>query len=121
MSSLAEIFGQRQPPLDRSETTPFVTQKLEPARPLTAKLSTHASGVKQNNSSRPTDLLIEGLIDRLPEPNGLWPLAERARWLRTAASIFDLVYKISDEERGEITKTEGAERPDVEQETNQPV
>ena len=118
MSSLAEIFGQRQPTQDdTSETKRFVAQKSEPVRPLTVKLSTHASGVKQDNS-RPTDLLIEGLVDRLPEPNALWPLADRARWLRTAASIFDLVYKISDEDRGKVTKTEGAERPDVEQETN---
>src|SRR4029453_17803316 len=39
-----------------------------------------------------TDLLIQGLVDRLPKPNAVWPLEERAKWLRTAASVFGLVY-----------------------------
>ena len=116
MSSLSEIVGQKHTSQDnRSETTSFVTQESERA-PLAAKVSTKARGDKQDDS-RPTDLLIEGLVDRLPKPNGLWPLAEREKWLRTAASVFDLIYKIPDEERGEIcitAKTEGAERLDVE-------
>jgi hypothetical protein len=49
-----------------------------------------------------TDLLIRGLVDRLPKPNAVWSLEERARWLRTAASVFGLVYKDSDSEQREI-------------------
>jgi hypothetical protein len=49
-----------------------------------------------------TDLLIQGLVDRLPKPNATWPLEERAKWLRTAASVFGLVYKDSDGEEREI-------------------
>ncbi|HEX5931005.1 MAG TPA: hypothetical protein VFY74_04535 [Methyloceanibacter sp.] len=49
-----------------------------------------------------TDLLIRGLVDRLPKPNAVWSLEERARWLRTAASVFGLVYKDSDGEQREI-------------------
>jgi len=47
---------------------------------------------------RGTDLLIQGLMDRLPEPNDIWSLDDRVKWLRTAASIFNLVYKASDGE-----------------------
>jgi hypothetical protein len=49
-----------------------------------------------------TDLLIQGLVDRLPKPNAVWPLEERAKWLRTAASVFGLVYTDSDGEEREI-------------------
>ena len=49
-----------------------------------------------------TDLLIQGLLDRLPRPDGIWSLDDRAKWLRTAASIFGLVYKTIDGEHREI-------------------
>ena len=49
-----------------------------------------------------TDLLIQGLVDRLPKPNAVWSLDERAKWLRTAASVFGLVYKDGDGEQREI-------------------
>lgn len=43
-----------------------------------------------------TDPLIRGLVERLPKPDCTWSLTDRAKWLRTAASIFGLVYKASD-------------------------
>jgi hypothetical protein len=39
------------------------------------------------------DNLIRGLVDLLPNPEGVWPLEDRAKWLRLAAGIFDLGYK----------------------------
>ncbi len=50
-----------------------------------------------------TDLLIQGLVERLPAPNAVWPLDERANWLRTAASVFDLVYKDREREHRAIS------------------
>ena len=44
------------------------------------------------------DNLIRGLVDLLPNPNGIWPLDDRAKWLRLAAGIFDLGYKVGDGE-----------------------
>jgi len=44
------------------------------------------------------DPLIRGLVARLPKPDTDWPLEERAKWLRTAASIFALVYRTGDED-----------------------
>jgi hypothetical protein len=35
---------------------------------------------------------IQGLIEKLPEPETDWGLVERAKWLTTAANIFDLMY-----------------------------
>jgi hypothetical protein len=41
---------------------------------------------------------IQGLLDRIPPITDAtekpeWPVAERAKWLQTAANIFDLIYK----------------------------
>jgi hypothetical protein len=35
----------------------------------------------------------QGLLKTLPEPETEWKLADRAKWLSTAANIFDLIYK----------------------------
>ena len=48
-----------------------------------------------------SDLLIRGLVERLPAIDETWPLAERAKWLRTAATIFALVYRTGEGEEGE--------------------
>jgi 3-methyladenine DNA glycosylase AlkD len=39
------------------------------------------------------DPLIQALVDKLPKPNSIWSLEDRAKWLRAAAIIFNLVYK----------------------------
>ena len=49
------------------------------------------------------DNLIRGLVDLLPRPDGIWPLDERAKWLRLAAGIFDLGYKAGDGEQQDIS------------------
>ena len=36
--------------------------------------------------------LIAGLINALPAPGSDWPVAEQVKWLRAAASIFDLLF-----------------------------
>jgi hypothetical protein len=41
---------------------------------------------------RRPDPLIQALMDKLPKPNTTWSLEERAKWLRAAAIIFNLVY-----------------------------
>jgi hypothetical protein len=40
--------------------------------------------------------LIEGLFRELPEPPAEWGTAERVRWLRLAASMFDVLYERQD-------------------------
>ena len=73
------------------------TRKIQPSESLTDKLL-HAAEYERGIS----DQLIRGLVERLPKPDSIWPLDDRASWLRTAG-IFDLVYKPGDGERGEIS------------------
>jgi len=39
------------------------------------------------------DPLIQALVKKLPRPDSIWSLEDRAKWLRAAAIIFNLVYK----------------------------
>jgi hypothetical protein len=36
------------------------------------------------------DPLIQALVGKLPKPNTIWSLEDRAKWLRAAAIIFNL-------------------------------
>ncbi|WP_152553824.1 hypothetical protein [Bordetella bronchiseptica] len=40
---------------------------------------------------------VQGLIEKLPEPDSNWSLIDRAKWLTTAANIFDLMYASNDD------------------------
>lgn len=101
MSSFSEIVGQRRKSLNsRLERTDFLTQKGKPRGSLAAALCAH-EGVTERSPGAAPDALIQGLINRLPTPDSIWSPSERARWLRTAESIFDLVYKVGDTSRAE--------------------
>ena len=39
------------------------------------------------------DPLIQALVGKLPKPNTIWPIGDRAKWLQAAAMAFNLVYK----------------------------
>jgi hypothetical protein len=41
---------------------------------------------------------VRGLIDKLPPPDAEWDLVSRAKWLTTAANIFDLMYSSSSQQ-----------------------
>ena len=41
------------------------------------------------------DPLIQALVDKLPKPNAVWSVGDRAKWLKAAAMAFDLLYKPS--------------------------
>jgi hypothetical protein len=93
------------------ETSRLMMPRAEPPLKLLGAQASDAEG----DDPRITDRLIQGLLDRLPKPNGIWSLDDRAKWLRTAASIFGLVYKASDGEHREISivlvKQEAANSP----------
>jgi hypothetical protein len=124
--NLSDMVGRNQAPegnrpLDKR--TDFMNmRKIQPGESLTEKLlSSQASHISSQASHTAeyergiTDHLIRGLVDRLPKPDGIWPLDDRAKWLRTAAGIFDLVYKAGDGEHREISiafvKQEAANSP----------
>lgn len=50
------------------------------------------------------DPMILGLFKKLPVAESEWSISDRAKWLRTAANIFDLVYTTGNE-TGEVTIT----------------
>ena len=45
------------------------------------------------------DPLIEALVDKLPKPHTIWSIEDRAKWLRAAAILFNLVYKTDGDEQ----------------------
>jgi hypothetical protein len=82
------------------ERTGFMNMRqLHRGDRLTELLSDQAS---QAEYRRGIDSLIQGLVDLLPKRDGIWPLQERAKWLRLAAGIFDLGYKPGAGEHREI-------------------
>jgi hypothetical protein len=85
------------------ETSRLLMPRADPGESLAPLkfLGAQSNDVEANN--RATDSLIQGLVDRLPKSNGIWSLDDRVKWLRTAASIFDLVYKAGDGERRDIS------------------
>lgn len=86
------------------ERSPLALPKVEADdSPRLQGLSSRSSSEAKDDDNLPTDLLIQGLVERLPKPDSIWSLDSRAKWLRTAASIFGLVYKAGDSGRGEIS------------------
>ncbi len=84
------------------ETNRLKLPPVEASEGLTPLKLLGSQAAEAEDADRRTDLLIQGLVDRLPKPNAVWSLEERVKWLRTAASVFGLVYKDSDGEQREI-------------------
>jgi hypothetical protein len=56
--------------------------------PLPIDLGDANGGGSEGDGDGTADPLIQGLVDRLPKLDSTWSLDDRAKWLRTAASIF---------------------------------
>ena len=52
------------------------------------------------------DPLIQALVDKLPKPGTNWLIEDRAKWLKAAALIFNLLYKSGEGDSGLKQKTE---------------
>jgi len=46
--------------------------------------------------------LIEGLLKELPEPQTEWTTEDRKKWLEMASTIFNVIYRDSDDSRGSL-------------------
>src|SRR5262245_57387376 len=54
------------------------------------------------------DPLLQALIDKLPKPNTIWPIDDRAKWLKAAAMAFNLIYRTNElEEQPSALKAVG--------------
>jgi hypothetical protein len=84
------------------ERSDLMMRKMEASESLTDKLLSAQRKDTADDKSGITDLLIRGLVERLPKPDSVWSLDDRAKWLRTATGIFDLVYKRDDGEQTEL-------------------
>ena len=60
----------------------------------------------------PLHPFIAGLLQTLPEPETDWPARERAKWLETAANIFDLIYEGEGGIEVRLAVAERSPRPD---------
>ena len=69
-----------------------------------------AHGVARRQTSSHTHPFIQGLLDHLPQPETTWTIEGRAKWLRTAADIFDLMYKGSGEIAIKVERTDGGQQ-----------
>src|SRR5262245_19789188 len=54
---------------------------------------------QEASTNKSPDPLIQGLINRLPQPDSVWSPNDRVKWLRTAANIFGLIYKSEGEDK----------------------
>ena len=93
---------ERDTPLH--EMSLFMMPKQSESKKSALKLlGTQANDDAVEDNRETPDLLIRGLVDRLPKPGNFWTLDDRAKWLQAAASIFGLVYRSSDDEHAELS------------------
>lgn len=75
--------------------------KASAAAPTASPSVEPDEGEKKKKSKREDedDLhpFIKGLLTKLPKPDEEWSQEGRAKWLETAANIFDLLFKNSDD------------------------
>ena len=86
----------------QNERSHLVTRGAELTTPEETVL-TLVDNAEQNEpeSSMMADPLIQALVDKLPPPNSIWSIDDRAQWLKALAMIFNLVYRT---EKGEATE-----------------
>ena len=105
MESLSDFLSHNQRPQGNrplDTRTDFMNlRKFQPDDSIEKLRGSHASHTAEY--ARAIDDLVRGLMDLLPKPGGIWRLEDRVKWLRLAADIFDLDYKASDDEPGEIS------------------
>jgi hypothetical protein len=53
----------------------------------------------QSDTGELPDPLILALVDKLPKPNSIWSIDDRAKWLKAAAMAFNLVYTTGEGEK----------------------
>ena len=84
--NLSDMVGHKQAAEGNGPRSDFMNlRRFQPSDRLGERLTSN-----DVEYSRGIDHLIQGLVDLLPKCDGIWPLQERAKWLRLAAGIFDL-------------------------------
>lgn len=87
------------PPSTSSQGKP---EHVEPRREPSPKQLPGVGGFGGGGGGQFLNPFIQGLLEKLPQPETEWELEDRVKWLNTAASIFGLIYKVTDTEAGLI-------------------
>jgi len=74
-----------------NDTSRLVTRSEREETPVLTLVDTERTG-------EVPDPLIQALVDKLPKPNTIWSIDDRAKWLKAAAMAFNLIYKTSERE-----------------------
>ena len=100
MSSLSDVVREQTAQADHDEISPLM-RKVE-RNGATASRLPRSLRAAEAGGTKITDPLLQGLIERLPKPDGAWSLDARAKWLDIASRIFELVYSAGDNEQRKI-------------------
>jgi hypothetical protein len=84
--------------LEHSEKSSLVTRIAGLDEPAVLTL---VDAVERREPSDMADPLIQALVAKLPKANSIWALEDRAKWLRAAALIFNLVYRPAEDSKAE--------------------
>ena len=70
---------------------------------------TLVDAAERSDAGEMPDPLIQALVDKLPEPNSVWSIDDRAKWLKAAAMAFNLVYRFpaSEDRKQSVLKSVG--------------
>lgn len=105
MDNLPDFLNRKKPPEGngaQNKSADFMnTRKLQTNEGSIEKL--RSSPANHADYERGLDHLVHGLMDLLPEPDSIWSIEDRVKWLRLAEGIFDIGYKTRDGEQGEIS------------------
>jgi len=78
-----------------NERIRLVTRSAQPEEaPVLSLIET----ADRSDAGKMSDPLIQALVDKLPEPNSVWSIDDRAKWLKAAAMAFNLVYRFPESE-----------------------
>lgn len=64
-----------------------------------------SNGGDGGGSGKKRHPLIEGLLTELPDPQTEWTTEDRKKWLEMASTIFNVIYRDSDDSRGVVRVT----------------
>ena len=93
--------------IENCEKSALVTRTAEPDETAVVKLVDPAEQSESHTEScEMPDPLIQALVKKLPKPNSIWSIDDRAKWLRAAAIIFSLVYKPGEADGAELKAEE---------------
>jgi hypothetical protein len=80
-------------PSIKASAAPVVAPEIEPEKP---------GKTKEKEDDDRKHPLIEGLLKELPTPQSEWTTEDRKKWLEMASTIFNVIYKDSDDSRGSL-------------------